>query len=203
MNVRAIVPQKTLGAAKSRLTDVLGAPLRVSLSLALLRHVWTTLRSVPRVESVTIMTPDREVCAKAGSWGGDAVFDRAPDLNTALTDLIARTNSAAGGARGTLIVAADLPWLAAPDVSAFLAAGTPSTLVLAPSKDGMGTNALLIPAGVSFRTAYGDGSRAAHAAGARQIGLRLREVYRSGLAFDIDTPADLASLRWTYRGGLS
>jgi len=199
MSVRAIIPQKSLGAAKSRLADALRAPLRATLSLALLRHVWISLRSVPRISSVTIMTPDRDVCAKAALWGGHAVFDRAPDLNAALTDLLTRTRPVVGESHATLIIAADLPWLTAADISAFLAAAAPSTLVLAPSKDGMGTNALLIPAGMPFQTAYGDGSRAAHAAEARRLALRLREVNRPGLAFDLDTPADLSSLRGTHR----
>ncbi|HKV70030.1 MAG TPA: hypothetical protein VJN62_02225, partial [Gemmatimonadales bacterium] len=66
---------------------------------------------------------------------------------------------------------------------------------LAPSRDESGTNALLLPPGVVIHPAYGLGSRRAHRSIARRLGLRVVEVHRPGLAFDLDTPADLAALR--------
>jgi 2-phospho-L-lactate/phosphoenolpyruvate guanylyltransferase len=188
MRVRAIVPQKTLREAKSRLDSVLSPPARVELSLRLLAHVVTVLRAVPQVESLVIMTPDPEVCASAACWGVPAVRDPAPDFNAAL----ALTMAEGGPARGVLVLAADLPFLEAADVVAMVRPASPGVLALAPSKDGGGTNALLIPPGVRFQPAYGSGSRAAHRALARARGLETVEVARPGLAFDLDIPADIA-----------
>jgi 2-phospho-L-lactate guanylyltransferase len=91
-------------------------------------------------------------------------------------------------------VAADLPFLRPADIVALLAAGRARSLVLAPSKDG-GTNAMLVPPGFTFRPAYGTGSLAAHRRRSRALGLETVEVRRPGLAVDVDTEADLLSVR--------
>jgi 2-phospho-L-lactate/phosphoenolpyruvate guanylyltransferase len=106
--------------------------------------------------------------------------------------------------RAILIVSADLPLLQPADAAAMLAAGEARRVVLAPSRDAAGTNALLLPPATLFRPAFGRGSRAAHRARARACGLRVVEVCRPGLAFDLDTPADLTALegrRWNDVGG--
>lgn len=191
MKVSAIVPQKALAAAKSRLEIALSAPARLSLSLGLLRHVCMTLRAVPDVETMIVLTPDPEVRARVASWGVTVLPDPAPEFNAALAQALAAT---ARPGRGVLIIAADLPLLQPADVMALLRRGAAGALVLAPSKEGTGTNALLVPPGIPFRTAYGAGSRAAHRREACARGLALTEVVHAGLAFDVDTPADVASL---------
>jgi len=67
---------------------------------------------------------------------------------------------------------------------------------IAADKTGRGTNALALrpPDVIDFR--FGVGSLAAHIAQAD--GLPLSVVDRPGLAFDLDTPADLA--RWLEMG---
>ncbi len=235
MRISAIVPQKPLALAKSRLATVLAPSARATLSLAWLRRVCAALLAVPAVEAVTIMTPDPLVRSHASRWGVASCADPGPDLNTALDAAIG--SLAAAGARGRdhgptprrplagrplrlaqagrsargrrdqsapparpeahgrgiLVIAADLPWVQPSDISALVHAAGPDTLVLAPSRDGTGTNALLVPPGVHIRPAYGEGSRAAHRREARRLGLRLAEVVRPGLGFDVDRPEDLAA----------
>jgi 2-phospho-L-lactate guanylyltransferase len=189
MKVSAIVPHKALTTAKSRLDPLVGAPSRVSLTLGWLQHVCTTLRAVPDVESFMVMTPDPALRAEVSSWGVRAIPDPQPDLNAALAQIVAH-----GLTRALLIVAADLPCLHPAEIEALIRSGSPRVLALAPSKEGTGTNALLVPRGVPFRPAYGAGSRAAHWGEARRRGLGVVEVVRPGLAFDVDTPADVAAL---------
>lgn len=189
MKVTAIVPHKALANAKSRLDPVVGAPFRLSLTLRWLHHVCTTLRAVPNVESFLVMSPDPALRAEVSSWGVRAIPDPQPDLNAALAQIVAH-----GLAHALLIVAADLPCLEPAEIEALIRSGSPRVLALAPSKEGTGTNALLVPRGVPFRPAYGGGSRAAHWREARRRGLGVVEVARPGLAFDVDTPADVAAL---------
>ncbi len=191
MKVSAIVPQKALAVAKSRLETALSASARFSLSLGLLRHVCMTLRSVPDVETAIVLTPDPEVRARVASWGVTVLSDPAPQFNAALAQAIAAT---AQPTRGVLVIAADLPLLQPADVMALLRRGAAGALVLAPSKEGTGTNALLVPPGIRFRPAYGEGSRAAHRREACARGLAITEIVRAGLAFDVDTPEDVAFL---------
>jgi len=200
MSIRAIVPQKSLALAKGRLAAVLPPGARATLGLSLLRHVCAVLRAVPAVEALAIMTPDPVVRASAEAWGVSAQADSGPDLNRALAALVA-ASAHTKRHRGFLVIAGDLPWLRTADIEAVLRAGTSDAIVLAPSKDGMGTNALLVPPRVLFRPAYGAGSRAAHHRVARTLGLGIIEVRRPGLAFDVDTPDDLAGVS-PGRGGV-
>jgi 2-phospho-L-lactate/phosphoenolpyruvate guanylyltransferase len=191
MRVRAIVPQKALSEAKSRLGGTLSPAARMELSLALLRSVCDALRAVAEVEGIAVMTPDPAVRARTAAWGIAAVTDPGPGLNAAL----ARIMQDGRRSGGVLIVAGDLPLISAADVASLLAAAGPGRLVVAPSKEGTGTNAVVVPAGMAFQPAYGAASLAAHRGRARALGYEVIEIRRPGLAFDVDTEADLGALR--------
>lgn len=185
--MRAIVPQKRLILAKGRLAGVLAPRQRAGLGLALLRRVCATLRAVRDVEDVTVMTSDPDVRIRAAGWGVRAVPDPAAGLNAALAQTLVPLS---GWSHGILVIAGDLPFLQPADVVALLRAVPLRGLGLAPSKDGLGTNALVLPPGVLIRPAFGRGSLAAHRGQAVTLGLTASEVARPGLAFDLDTPAD-------------
>ncbi len=190
MRARAIIPQKPIALAKGRLAAVLGPKSRAALSLALLQHVCATLRTAADVEDVVVMTPDQDVRARVAAWGVRAIPDPAPGLNPALTEALVPM---VGWSHGLLIVAGDLPFLEVADIVALLGASTRQALGIAPSKDGTGTNALALPPGILIRPAFGRGSFAAHRRQAHALGLRVTEIARPGLAFDLDTPVDLAA----------
>jgi len=194
VNVWAVVPQKSLAIAKGRLSDALSRAERAQLSLGLLQSVCRALGAVESVEGVIVMTPDPDVQRHAARWGVRATFDARPDLNGALAALFA---GLAGPEHALLVVAADLPMLRPSDVAALIARGAQRSIVLAPSKDGTGTNALLLPPGVAMPPAYGPGSFFAHRDRARRLGLGVVEIRRPGLGFDVDTPADLNGLERT------
>lgn len=196
MTVSAIIPQARLRTAKTRLTPALSPRARAALSLALLRHVCIAVRAVPAVERLTVVSPDRAVRAWGEARGWTVAPDQGWDLNAALRGTM---RSPACEGRALLIVVADLPWLGAADVTSLVAASRPERVVLAPSKDGIGTSALLVPAGHEFGPAFGPGSRAAHHREAATHGLDVVEVIRPGIAFDLDTPDDLAALKVTGR----
>jgi 2-phospho-L-lactate/phosphoenolpyruvate guanylyltransferase len=187
--VRAIVPQKPLALAKGRLAAVLAPRPRAALGLALLWRVCATLRAVADVEDVTVMTVDPDVRARAAGWGVRAIPDPASGLNAALAGALVSLST---GSCGILVMAGDLPFLQPADVVALLRAVPRRGLGLAPSKDRLGTNALVLPPGILIRPAFGRGSLAAHREQALDRGLAAAEVARPGLAFDLDTPADYA-----------
>jgi 2-phospho-L-lactate guanylyltransferase len=189
----ALVPQKRLADAKSRIAISAPPETRAAISLALLDRVCTALRATPGVEDVVIMTPDPAVQAFGRGAGVRTISDTWPSFNEALGQALL-TEGERDGARAVLVVSADLPLIEPSDVAAALAMGGHGALVLAPSKDGTGTNALLLPPGVRCRPAFGPGSRMRHRRLAAALGLRVVEIVRPGLAFDLDTPADLAAL---------
>jgi 2-phospho-L-lactate guanylyltransferase len=196
VSICAIVPQKSLAVAKSRLGQVLTAGARTALSLELLKRVCTVLGASRGIEDIVVMTPDPAVGAFAATCGIRTVADSAPGLNESLVEMF---RSLSRGSRGILVIAADLPLLQPADIAAALAAGRRRALVVAPSRDNVGTNALLFPPAATFPPAFGQGSLAAHRRRAAALGLRVVEVRRPGLAFDLDTPAELAALGFARR----
>jgi len=187
----AIVPVKSLPAAKGRLAPVLSPPARSALVERMLIHVLDVLDEAG-IEKRLVATGD-PVLAAAADGRGAAAFDPGTneDLNAAVSAAVRFAR--AGGARGVMLLAADLPWLTAADLGALLAEADP--VVIGEAKDG-GTNALLLAPQVILPFAFATGTASAgrHAALAGEAGLGVRLIRRPGLALDIDTPADLARL---------
>ncbi|HEX4836773.1 MAG TPA: 2-phospho-L-lactate guanylyltransferase [bacterium] len=190
MKARVIVPQKPLALAKGRLAAVLDPRTRATLSLTLLRGVCVTLRAAADVEGLVVMTLDPDIRARVAAWGVRTITDPAPGLNHALAEALVSFSTRS---HGLLVLAGDLPFLRPADIAALLSARTPRGIGLAPSKDGAGTNALLLPPGILLRPAFGRGSLVAHRRQALALGLTVTEIARPGLAFDLDTPADFAA----------
>ena len=59
MSTIAILPVKRFGAAKQRLAAALGAGSRQALAQAMFSDVLASLRRVPGVDSVVVVTADR------------------------------------------------------------------------------------------------------------------------------------------------
>ena len=111
----------------------------------------------------------------------------------------ARREALGDGIETLVVLHGDLPNLAADDVTALLAAvPQPSGVAIAPDRAEGGTNGLALrpPDAIGFW--FGVGSFEAHRAAAAAAGVPIVEVHRPGLAFDLDTPADLA--RWIELG---
>ena len=96
------------------------------------------------------------------------------------------TAVAAAAGRPWAVLHGDLPLLQPSDFEGIAASAGSGTKVLAPSRDG-GTNLIAGLGAFSFR--YGPGSFARHMAKAPGS----RVVVTTGLAVDIDTPADLTA----------
>ena len=67
-------------------------------------------------------------------------------------------------------------------------------IVIVPSSDGAGTNALLRTPPDVIESRFGPGSFAAHLEQARTRGVPAEVARPGGLMFDIDTPEDVAEL---------
>lgn len=191
MTLWAIVPVKPLGRGKSRLSGVLSQQERADLNRRLLAHTVDTLRELPEIEQVLVVSRDPAALALARDHGARTVQENgAPHLNVAL----ARATILAKNyiTRGILIVPADLPLITPEDVRAMLdRAKYPPVVVVAPDRHHQGTNALLVcPAGL-IEYEFGPGSFQRHCALARQAGARLEICELPSLALDVDFPEDL------------
>lgn len=99
------------------------------------------------------------------------------------------------GADAALVLTADLPLARASDIDAVVAYARPEpSAVLTPSRDGTGTNAMLLCGPRVLAPELGIGSLARHEEQARRLGVDVVRCDRPRLALDIDTPEDLAAL---------
>ena len=195
MSVRIIVPHRGLAAAKTRLSPVLDDGEREALARRLLVQVLAVAHQ--SCGDVVVITPSEALEPLVVTAGARLVVQRGLGLNAGLEQ--ARQEAIADGVTTLVILHGDLPNLTTDDVAALLdALPEAGGLAIAPDRAGSGTNALALrpPDVVAFR--FGVGSYAANVAEAEAGGTALVEVRRPGLAFDLDTPADLA--RWLELG---
>jgi len=192
---RIIVPHRGLGAAKTRLAPVLDHDERIALARTLLVRVLDVARQAG--DDVVVITPAAELGPIVAEAGARLAVQRGMGLNAGLDQ--AREAAEADGVDRLVVLHGDLPNLAADDVRALAAAvSSGPSVAIAPDRLETGTNGLgLAPLGIiGFR--FGPDSFAAHLAEARAAGVEPSIVARPGLAFDLDTPEDLA--RWLELG---
>lgn len=208
-SIWAVVAIRRLAEAKLRLAPALSPAARERLARLMLEDVLATLTRARRLAGALVVTPDPEAAAIARAAGATALAEPAapfaPGPEAGLNAAF-RAGAAAAEARGAaavLLLPADLPTMTVAEVETLLAAAAGPGVVLAPSADRRGTNALLLRPGGAMAPAFGPDSFARHCALATRAGLPLSVLRLPGAARDIDTPADLARLAARPSGGLA
>lgn len=198
---RAIIPVKSLSEAKSRLAPHLTQRQRETLALDMLRHVVQTLCASQEFELVTVVSPDMRVLEKARIWGARASFEERSGHNPALH--MAALRELVEGAGALLTISADLPLLTPGDIDVMVERSTRFDVVLAPSMDGTGTNAILARPPLVVPYLFGVNSLEKHLRAARRRGLSTNLYGSRGLSLDIDTIEDVQELERAARAGAS
>jgi len=173
-----LVPLKRIDP-KSRLAGVLPLEERVKLMRGLLAGVVSAAREAG-VERVTVVT--------GLSLKGYEVWD---DRGLAWNDALAAAMTEVVTAPLVAVISADLPLIRADDVEELIAATPKRGIAIARASDG-GTNGVVMrPPGI-VRTHFGEPASAeVHAS----LGVPHVVVDLPGLAFDVDTPDDLARMQ--------
>lgn len=187
----AVVPVKDLAQAKQRLAARLEPRQRRALVLLMLEDVLLTLRRVPALSGIMVVTREGEVAARAAQFGAEVLLEPANDGYTSAVDRAAR-ELARRGEPAMLSIPGDVPSATPDEIARLLAAnpGAPS-IVLAPSRDERGTNAALVSPPHAFELRFGEPSFTAHVARAREAALAVEVLRLPGLALDLDSPEDL------------
>jgi len=187
----AILPVKSFGAAKQRLADMLGGGARRALAQAMFTDVLATLRRVPELDEIAVVTADRAAESAATGSRVTVLHDGAQAGQSAAA-LIGIRHALATGYERVLLVPGDTPLLEPREVAALI--GGTSGLVIVADRHGTGTNALLLSPPDAFEPAFGPGSFARHVGAAEATQLPYRTDDVPGLTLDVDTPDDLAEL---------
>ncbi len=188
----ALVPVKALSEVKSRLASHLTLGQRQRLVLDMLRHVLQVLRASNTFEHISVVSPDQRVLKAALNWGAQALLEEMPGHNASLH--AAALHEQAAGTAALLTIAADLPLLETGDIRALITQSARYPIVLAPSREGSGTNAFIVRPPLAIPYLFGVNSlqRYQHAASQAQLDSTL--YHSIGLALDIDTIDDLDDL---------
>jgi len=183
-----LVAIKARARCKTRLGQALAPPARVQLVRSMLAAVLSAAQAAQTVRQVIVVSPERDIIAA----DVPVLADTGHCLNGALTQ--AHRMLREFGCRELVVLPADLPLISASDIDALVRAGRRGGFALAPDTNGTGTNALCLATAQLFRFQFGVNSRKLHLDAAARNGLCGRLVHLPGLAFDVDSPADLIRL---------
>jgi len=190
-NIHAIVPVNVPNGSKSRLSRRLNSSQRASLTVTMLINVLSALKQSGPISSISVVSADRKIQPVVERSGAIFLWEgRRKGLNRALAFAMKETPSHSS----VLIIHADLPLLTSNDLETLVKRAGNCSLALVPSKDGTGTNAILMRSPHLIRLAFGVGSFHKHYALASKLKLALRVIRIHGIAFDVDDEQDLDEL---------
>jgi 2-phospho-L-lactate/phosphoenolpyruvate guanylyltransferase len=197
MSTLAILPVKDFGAAKQRLAGALGAGAREALAQAMFTDVLASLRRVPGLDGVAVVTVD-PVAESTALRERVRVLRDTEQAGQSPAALIGIRFALGAGFGRVLLVPGDTPLLDPSEVSGLLEGS--SGVAIVPDRHLAGTNALLLSPPDAIEPSFGPGSLARHtsAAEAARVAYSVERV--PTLELDVDTPDDLAELAAVLEG---
>jgi 2-phospho-L-lactate guanylyltransferase len=195
----ALLPVKSPHNAKQRLDGFLSAEQRERLARILYRQTLRALCQAEGIDRVVVITNDSDVAEHARS-SGTLVFEENEQVSHSVSADAACLRAIKLGATTVLLVPIDVPLVTPADFSRLAAAARPG-VVLVPSADGTGTNAMARTPPDVIESRFGQGSCRAHLDQARVKNVPADILRLPGLMFDIDTPEDVAELLATSHPG--
>lgn len=194
-----IVPVKQLSSAKERLAFLLSPIERRSLALAMLEDVVTVLCSSRKLDGVVVISNDPIVWEMAKNLGAlviEELLQEGENVSVEQATKICMN----WGASSVLVVPSDIPLITLADVDFLIEKSknddqenhsyTPR-VILVPSLDHKGTNALLRRPPDIIPTHFGYNSFQAHIAEAEKQQIPYKIWILPRIALDIDSPEDL------------
>jgi 2-phospho-L-lactate guanylyltransferase len=188
----ALLPVKILSNAKQRLAGHLTAVQRETLARTMYEQTLATLLEAEGIDRVVVVTSDLDA-AEHARRSGVLVFEESEQLSHSVSADAACRRAIQVGATTALLVPIDVPTALPEDFERLAAAARPG-VVIVPSADGTGTNALVRTPPDVIESRFGTGSFQAHLEQARARGVPAGVLRIPGLMFDIDTPEDVSEL---------
>jgi 2-phospho-L-lactate/phosphoenolpyruvate guanylyltransferase len=193
--MRAILlPIKDLRNAKQRLAGALTPEERFTLAHAMLADTIRAVRGVQHAGRIFMVT-NYEPAMKAARENGWEILPEERQISESLSVDAASRQCEERGVTAVLRLPLDLPLVQSRDIDELLVAecAAPAMLIV-PSRDGTGTNAILRTPPTLFPSHFGSGSFAKHCGEAERVGARILKRRNPRLEMDIDDEADLRAL---------
>jgi 2-phospho-L-lactate/phosphoenolpyruvate guanylyltransferase len=189
-----LIPIKDPTNAKSRLSDLLSADERRRLAWAMFEDVSRAVTNARNPDRVVMVTSYPPAIERARVLGWDVLIEESQISESASVDWASRILSEQGF-ETVMRLPADLPLVRGEDIDALLAVdlAAPGAL-LVPSRDGMGTNAIIRTPPTLFPSRFGPNSLELHKSESARVGVECAIVNNLRVALDIDELADLHEL---------
>jgi 2-phospho-L-lactate/phosphoenolpyruvate guanylyltransferase len=188
----ALLPVKSPKNAKQRLIGLLSPEQRETLARTMFEEVLNTLCSVRGLDRIAVATSDWQIAQLARSAGVDVFEEQEQSGHSHSADL-ASQKATELGATSVLLVPIDVPLVTRLEIEGLIAEAGCGVIVV-PSGDGTGTNALVRTPPNAIKACFGPNSFRAHCSQAETLGVPLKVMRPPGLLLDIDTPEDVAEL---------
>jgi 2-phospho-L-lactate guanylyltransferase len=159
----------------------------------MLDDVLAALRNASTPERIALVTTDPYAISVA-SQSGFEVVDEGPGRGETGAVELAVKICEKRGASSLAVIPGDVPLLTAADVDCVMEHGQRYDVVIVPSWDSRGTNAVLMRPPDALQLRFGSWSFFPHVKQAKQKGLSYKVVRLPRVAVDVDTPEDLARL---------
>jgi len=189
-----LLPIKDLRNAKQRLAGVLTPEERFSLAQAMLADTIRAVRGVRRAAKIFVITnyPPAILAAEANGW---EVLREELQISESVSVDTASQLCRERGITALLRLPLDVPLVQSSDIDELLAVECAAPgVVIVPSRDGTGTNAILRTPPALFPSHFGTGSFAKHCDEAQRAGAQIFVRRNARLEMDVDDEADLRAL---------
>jgi 2-phospho-L-lactate/phosphoenolpyruvate guanylyltransferase len=189
-----LLPIKDLRNAKQRLAGVLTPEERFGLASAMLADTIRAVRAVQRADKIFVVTNYGPAIEAAQENGWEVLREERQISESVSVDAASR-RCQDQGITAVLRLPLDVPLVQARDIDELLAAECAApAVVIVPSRDGTGTNAVLRTPPTLFPSHFGNGSFAKHCAEADRVGAQIWKRRNARLEMDVDDEADLRAL---------
>lgn len=189
-----LLPIKDLRQAKQRLAPLLNPEERFGLAQAMFADTIRAARGVRRADKIFVVTNYAPAMQAAEENGWELLREDQQISESVSVDAASR-QCAERGVTSLLRLPLDVPLVRPSDIDELLAVEcTAPALVIVPSRDGTGTNAILRTPPALFPSHFGSGSFAKHCAEAQRAGAQILIRRNPRLEMDVDDETDLRAL---------
>ena len=189
-----LLPIKDLRNAKQRLVPLLSPEERFAIAQAMLADTIHAVRGVKQADKIFVVTNYAPAMKMAEENGWELLREETQISESVSVDAASR-HCAELGITSLLRLPLDVPLVQASDIDELLALECVApALVIVPSRDGTGTNAIRRTPPALFPSHFGPGSFARHCAEAERAGAEILVRRNARLEMDVDDESDLRAL---------
>jgi len=189
-----LLPIKDLTNAKKRLMGVLTPEERFGLAEAMLKDTIRAVQGGKRAEKVFVVTNYKPAMRLAQEAGWEMLYEEEQISESHSVDAASKICEKRG-ITALLRLPLDVPLIHSNDIDELFSLDCVApALIIVPSRDGTGTNAILRTPPTLFPSHFGSGSFAKHLAEAESAHARVTIRHNARLEMDVDDKADLRTL---------